>query len=65
VQAFAEHVLVVAPLGGKDQTAYDYASSFDFTQPARQGAAMQDTPVPADSQQQMAANPQGDSADST
>jgi hypothetical protein len=52
------------PLNVTDATAYDYANSFDYSQPPRGGARMKTTAVPAAERAWFAAHP-GDPDDPT
>jgi phospholipase C len=62
--AYAEHTLGLAPLTQSDARAYDYANSFDYSQPPRGGVRMKTTPVPAWERAWVAAHP-GDPDDPT
>jgi hypothetical protein len=57
ILAFTEHLFGLAPLGGGDASAYDYADSFSFTQPARPGVPLGLHPIPAAERRWLRAHP--------
>lgn len=66
--AYAEHVLGVQALNTRDGTAYDYSASFDYTQtvtPAAWAGRMQQSVLPAASQQYLATHPSTAADDNT
>ncbi|MBV8385413.1 MAG: hypothetical protein JO155_01335, partial [Acidimicrobiia bacterium] len=63
--AYAEHVLGVQPLNERDGSAYDYSGSFDYTQTVTPAVPMQQSVLPAASQQYLATHPSTAADDDT
>ncbi len=55
--AFVEHAFTLAPLTPADSGAYDYSSSFDYSQAPLTGAVMTQRPISVAEQQYLAAHP--------
>jgi phospholipase C len=55
--AYAEHTLGLASLNQNDAGAYDYANSFDYSQPPRRAIPMTTTRIPASERAWLAAHP--------
>lgn len=57
MMAFVEHTFGLAPLSVRDNEAYDFRSSFDFTQQPLGPIQMQQNPIPAETIRWMKNNP--------
>jgi phospholipase C len=62
--AYTEHIFGLPPLNENDATAYDYALSFDYTQPPLEPIPVTTTQLPAQERAWIAAHP-GDPDDPT